>query len=218
MDTPIDTLVTDDDLTLRVWEGDESVLGDLLISFALPIERAINLRFPSISATDAEDVVAEAIMRFWRSRDRYDNKQSLGAYLYTIAVNVASNLVSGHLNWQKSRNLGQETDDGWLQQLKQPNETSGRLDAVESEQPGICKALKGVLSKLSAIERDVIEVYALAGNHPVKSEMLGIELGRKHYGGVPIPAGTIRQYKLRAKKKIATEMRPLGYDLENLGM
>lgn len=218
MDSPANSLVTDDDLTLRIWEGDESALGDLLVSIALPIERAIRRGFPNISETDVEDVVAEAIKRFWQSRHRYDNKQSVGAYLYKIAFNVAQSLVAGHLNWQKSRNMEQEMDDGWLQQLEQPNETSETLDAIESSQSGICKALKGVLSKLSAIERDVIEVYALAGNHPVKSEMLGIELGRKHYGGVPIPAGTIRQHKLRAKKKIVTEMRNIGYELEKTGM
>lgn len=208
---------TEEDLTLRVWDGDESVLGDLLMAHASSIERAIVHQFPSLSA-DTEDVVAEAFRRFWQSRDRYDPSQSLRAYLYTIAVNVARNLASGHLRWQKARRLERTASDDWLSNVSQPTSTfEEELDAVEERQQGVCIALRDSLKSLSPIERAVIEAYALANDVDVDAGMLGVELGNTHCDGIPIPAGTIRQHKYRAKKKILGEMRKRGYELENAG-
>jgi len=91
------------------------------------------------------------------------------------------------------------------------------LDAVEESQSGICKAIAESLEKLSVIERAVIEAYAVADGVSINAGALGIELGKQHCGGVPIPAGTIRQHKFRAKNKLVTDMRKRGYELENIG-
>jgi len=217
MGNPANPVDADEDLALRAWDGDESVLGDLLMAHASSIERAIARQFPCLSG-EAEDIVAEAFQRFWQSRDHYDATQSLRAYLYKIAVNVARNLVSGHLNWQKARLLERPTDTDWLGNVEQPSDNIDEtLNAVEGNQKGICKALGDSLAVLPSVERAVIEAYALADGVKVDAGMLGVELGRRHSGGVPIPAGTIRQHKRRAKKKIIDEMRKRGYELDNAG-
>ncbi len=46
---------------------------------------------------------------------------------------------------------------------------------------------------------------------------LGKELGIKHKDGVPIPAGTIRVYKLRAKAAIEKKLARAGHDLKAKG-
>lgn len=208
---------TDDDLTLRIWGSDESVLGELLMSHATSIERAIANQFQNLAA-DAEDIVAEAFRKFWQSRDRYDPTQSLRAYLFKIAENVAYDLASGHLRWQKSRNLEQKVDDEWLQNLEHPaDDIDDELDAIEVKEKGICKALRDSLKTLSPIERAVIEAYGVVNGAEVSAAALGMELGKRYCNGVPIPTGTIRQHKYRAKNKLIAEMRKRGHELENKG-
>tara|TARA_R110002049_G_scaffold276108_1_gene454253 strand:- start:3440 stop:4099 length:660 start_codon:yes stop_codon:yes gene_type:complete len=210
---------SEEDLILRVWDGDEAVLGELLMAYAIPIEKAISRHFSGLSNHDVEDVVAEAFQRFWQSRNHYDSSQSLRAYLYTIAKNVANKLVSGHLAWQKTRLLERPTSNNWLCAVEQADDAlKEKLDGIEVEQKGICKALYNALNKLPKIERDIIEAYAYSEDNEINSGALGVELGKKHCDGVPIPAGTIRQYKHRAKKKIITEMKNHGYELERTGI
>ena len=95
----------DDDLALRAWDNDENVQGELLLHYGGALERTIANGFSRLSPIEVEDVIAEAIKRFWESRHNFDGQRSIRAYLYRIAKSVASELVSGKLNWQKSRNL-----------------------------------------------------------------------------------------------------------------
>tara|TARA_R110002126_G_scaffold178268_2_gene327196 strand:- start:1305 stop:1961 length:657 start_codon:yes stop_codon:yes gene_type:complete len=205
-----------EDLTLRAWENDESVLGELVLSYAGKLERAIANEFRRFSPAEVEDVVAEAIKRFWEGRHDFDGQKNIGAYLYRIAQHVACELVSGRLNWQKSRNLERSIDlflvesDGGV--------PVSDLEELESQNPKICDDLNEVVRQLSEIQQDVIWAYAFAGDFELDSAHLGRELGNKYKDGIPIPAGTIRQYKKRAKDKIFSEMNKRGYDLEKLGV
>ena len=209
---------TDEDIVLRAWDGDESVLADLVVKYGLSLEAAIARRLPGRLQAYAEDVVGETIRRFWQSRDHFDAQQSLGAYLYTIAMNVANGLASGHLKWQKSRNLEVTVDDEWIESLAHGRtETDDALDTIGEKQSGISKAMALSLETLGDIERDVIEAHGFAGEYEVKAGILGVELGKVHCDGVPIPAGTIRQHKLRAKNKLIAEMRKRGFEIGELG-
>ena len=204
---------TEEDFTLRVWDSDESVLGELLISLGIPIQTAIERKYSGLSEADAEDVVAEAFCRFWKSREHFDGSQSLGAYLYRIAENVAIDFVTGHLVWQKTRLLEKPIDDDWLRNISQYDDALNKeLDSIEGKNEGIYNAIRSALEKLTPVEQAVIKAYAYALDGEVKSGPLGIELGNKLCDGVPIPAGTIRQHKLRAKEKMVNEMQKLGDD------
>jgi len=135
------------------------------------------------------------------------------AYIYRIAENVARNLVAGHLKWQKSRNREQPLPDKLGELHPDPRPVDSALNEVEEKQEGICLALREVLGLLPDVQREVLVAYGLAGDFEVSAAELGVDLGHKFNNGVPIPAGTIRQYKRRAKRKIDTEMRKRGYDL-----
>lgn len=209
---------TDEDIVLRAWDGDESVLADLVVKYGLSLEAAIARRLPGRLQAYAEDVVGEAIRRFWQSKDQFDAEQSLGAYLYKIALNVANDLASGHLTWQKSRNLEVTVDDEWIESLAHGRtKIDDTLDTIEENQGGINKAMALSLKTLSDIERDVIEAYGFSGDYEVRAGVLGVELGKVHCDGVPIPAGTIRQHKLRGKNKLIAEMRKRGFEIGKLG-
>lgn len=205
-----------EDLTLRAWDNDESVLGDLVLAYAGKLECAISKEFERLSKVEVEDVVAEAIKDFWKGRHKFDGQRNLGAYLYRIANHVACELVSGRLNWQKSRNLERSVD---LFLVESDGEVPvSDLDELERQHPKICEDLNQVVQQLSNIQQDVIWAYAFAGDFELDAAHLGRELGNKHNNGVPIPAGTIRQYKKRAKDKITNEMKKRGYDLGILGV
>lgn len=215
LDEPADSA---DDLTLRVWDGDQSVLGELLLAYGPAIEVAIGRKYPSV-AHYAEDIVAEAYKLLWKYRENYDGTRSLRAYLYRIAANVAADLATGHFNWQKSRNLEKRLDEEWLSQIEHPlNTTDETLDAIESSNRPICKALREAMDVLNPVERAVLEASACANGEAVNAGQLGIELGKQHGDGVPIPAGTVRQHKLRGKNKLVAEMRKRGYELKDLGV
>jgi DNA-directed RNA polymerase specialized sigma24 family protein len=205
-----------EDLTLRLWENDEDVQGELLLLFGGMIERAIAANFPRLKPIEVEDVVAEAIRRFWDWRKKYDGKRDIRACLYRIALNVARELTGGRLKWQKARNRERIVSEEWFEHRRL--RVDEQLDECEAKQPVLCKQLRHVIELLPEIQQDVIWAYGLAGDFPLDAAILGRELGEKYKGGVPIPAGTIRQYKRRAKETIITEMRKCGFDLEKLGV
>ena len=88
MENDLESIELAEDLVLRVWDGDESVLGELLMMFAANLETAIGKRF-DLNHADVEDVVSEAFGLFWKARENYDSSRPLGAYLYRIAYHVA---------------------------------------------------------------------------------------------------------------------------------
>lgn len=206
----------DDDLVLRAWEDDESVQGEILVRCGGALERVIARQFARLSSVEVEDVVAEAIKRFWKWRHKFDGRRSVRACLYRIATRVAAELVSGRLNWQKARNLERPCDHFDFEAKN--DDAEAKLDGIEQRQPKICEDLGRVIEKLPEIQQDVIWAYGLAGDCELDVAHLGRELGEKYKDGVPIPAGTIRQYKKRAKDTIFSNMRALGYDLERLGV
>ena len=205
-----------EDIILRAWDDDESVLGQLVLDDAGTLERAIANEFRRLSAEEVADVIAEAIKRFWEWRHKFDGQRSIRACLYRIANNVASELVSGRLKWQKSRNLESSVDQAQFEEYQ--DNSDSRLDEIEIKHPQICDDLYQVIQQLSEIQQAVIWAYGLAGDFELDASDLGRELGKKYKNGVPIPAGTIRQHKKRAKDTITSEMKKRGYDLERLGV
>jgi DNA-directed RNA polymerase specialized sigma24 family protein len=209
-----------DDLTLRLWDGDESVKGELVMQFVPAVSAAIAGAFESLSEHDVEEVMSEAISRFWRWRNRYDPATgSIRACLYKIAVRVASEMLSGRLNWQKARLLERHLSDESAFDLAAKDAIEEDLDKLESLNPDLLKALKEASGGLPPLQQDILEAYAKAwaNDYELDAGRLGIELGRKHNHGVPYPAVTIRGYKHRAKEALAVAMKKRGFDLRGLG-
>jgi DNA-directed RNA polymerase specialized sigma24 family protein len=128
---------------------------------------------------------------------------------------VAFDLKAGKLKWQKSANRERILDQSHLEELPGSNEP--QLDDLEEANKGLTKAVQESLQELSPIERDVIEAFGCADDHELNAAQLGVELGRIHANGVPIPKGTIRQHKLRGKNKLIAKLKKRGYDIDNLG-
>lgn len=207
-----------DELTLKLWEGDESAKGEILKSFAIRVERAIKSAFPDLSDVDAEDVVAEAIYRFWVYRERYDPKKGkVGTLLYKIAKNVASEHAAGRLSWQKARIREKGVEAEFFKSIEAPIPDSDPPDDTSSKPSSLQRELAACFGSLAPLQQDILRAYGNAGSYELDAATLGIELGHKHKGGVPIPGGTIRTNKSRAWDSLDLCLKKKGFDLKALG-
>jgi len=207
-----------DDLTLKLWEGDDSAKADLLMKWSGCIEKAMHNLFPTLTIEDVEDVVCEAIRRFWLWRESYDPElSSIGSRLYWFARNVASELRSGRLKWQKERNKEVGVDSDFFAQVETFGPINDLNDDVGGGQSSIHKALRGCYEALSELQQDIVRAYGDAGSYELNAVELGIELGNRHKNGIPIPAGTIRTNKSRAWASIKNCMKKKNIDLSAKG-
>lgn len=217
-DGQIDTELQEE-LTLRLWDGDESVKGELILASSAEIEAAIRREFPALTETDAEDVVAESIRRFWIWRENYDPERAkISTVLYRIAVKVASEYRSGKYKWQKAmlreKGVAAEFFQSLESTLAPPVDDADETDEPDSQ---LGKAVKRAVESLPDIQQDILRAYADAGDYPLDAAVLGRDLGNKYKGGVPIPAGTIRVYKNRGKEALTQRLSRDGFDLNKMG-
>lgn len=216
-DGPLDTDLQDE-LVLRMWDGDESVKGELIVAYAGKVEASIRNLFPTLTETEAEDVVAEAIRRFWHWRDKYDPARAkIQTVLYRFARNAASEYRCGRYRWQKIR--FQQVDDPieFINGVEDSETSNSNTQDPPEPDPRLRKAVKAAFDSLSELQRDILQAYADAGEYELDAAVLGRELGFKHKDGVPIPATTIRVYKKRAKDSMKQKLAREGYDLKTMG-
>lgn len=212
------SLDMDDDLTLRLWEGDDSVKGDLLMEWGGRVKAAIRKAYARLSEEDLEDVIAEAVMRFWVYRERYDpSKARIGTLLYKMADNVAKERISGRLAWQKARIKERGVSDEFFADIASELAETVAPDDIGPGQSPLQKALADCFGQLQGLQQDILQAYFDAGSYPLDAATLGIELGDKHKNGVPIPGGTIRVSKSRAWDSLEGCMRKKRFDLPALG-
>lgn len=207
--------VTDDDITLRVWEGDESVLADLVMKHVGVLERFVAKEFPSLGFAQPEDIVSEGIRRFWKCRDRYDGSRPIRSFLYGFVRHVAMEVVARRSKWMKSAALEcqapvDQACDG------QDGKLESRLDEIEDSMPKLQEAIRQALNRLKPIHREILDAYAFCGSVEPDAASLGQELGERYNNGVPIPVGTVRVYKHRAKQAFINELAQLGVNLDQL--
>lgn len=201
---------SDENIALRLWDGDETVLAELAVEFGPQLEIALKKKY-GICSEDAEDSVAAGILCFWKIRDRYDPSRSLRAFLYRIVDRIALKHKTGHLKWQMQRNRERIIDPDLLAELVSVNE---QVETGTKSEPSKehSKIVQDAISTLSETERKVLVAYADAGDKSeIDSTKLGIKLGLE-LNGIPIPGGTIRQQKKRAIEKMKAELTKRGYN------
>ncbi len=207
-----------EDLTLRVWDGDESAKGELLVLWGARVELAIRKSFPTLSDEDSEDVVAEAIRRFWVWRDKYDpNRATIFTMLFKFAEQVAIEFRSGRVKWQQSQLLEKGVDAEFFQRVESPEPAVDPPDDAGPKVSPLQKALAECFATLSALQRDILQRYADAGGYELDAATVGKDLGDTHKNGVPIPGGTIRTNKSRAWDSMDICMKKKNFDLKKLG-
>ena len=194
-----------DEGALRLWDGDETVLAEILVNYAPSIIKALTNRYRASSLTyqDVEDAVCEAIKRLWAKREDYDeSKGSVRALLYTIANRVCLDVLRS--GWSKFQSRIRSYEDVSLEKM-----TSTEEDGDHNEKSPAYKKmlndLKEIVEGLPDIQKKIIWAYAFAPDGAINASDLSEEYGH--------PAATIRQYLKRAKDKMKSEMKKRGYQL-----
>lgn len=208
-----------EELTLEMWDGNDAAKGKLLLAWGMRVEKAIHKAFPTLSIGDIEDVVAEAIKRFWKWRANYDpEKATIYTMLYRFAEHVACEYRSGRYKWQKERIREVGLDAEFFQDIAVDDEDAEEQDTDDPVKPNpLQRALKDCFEQISELQQEILQHYADANGYEVDSATIGKELGNKHKNGVPIPGGTIRTNKSRAWDSINKCMKKKNFDLKELG-
>ena len=76
------TMVDDDVLGQRLADGDESALEECYAQYGPPVLAYVRRH---VGPDEAEDVLQHTFLDLWRHSDRYDPRQSLGGWVFTIA-------------------------------------------------------------------------------------------------------------------------------------
>lgn len=87
--------------------------------------------FTAHSDLQPEDIVQEAFLSFWASRQTLDPSKNMRAYLYTIAKNKTINALKFQTRFERG-SVGQKDNDFELSVLKSEDLTS-RIDALDME-------------------------------------------------------------------------------------
>jgi len=207
-----------DDLTLKLWDGDESAKGELLIACGGRVEVAIKRAFPALSAEDAEDVVGEAIRRFWIWRDKFNpTKAKLFTMLYKFADQVGVEYRTGRLKWQQAQIMERGVDAEFFQRVAAPEPAEEPSDDSGTKPSAVQRALAECFGALSDLQKDILQRFADARGYEIDAATVGKDLGDKHKGGVPIPGGTIRTNRSRAWESLDACMKKKNFDLGTLG-
>jgi DNA-directed RNA polymerase specialized sigma24 family protein len=207
-----------DDLTLRLWGGDDSAKGEILKAWGGRTMLAVRKGYPTLSDDEVEDVICEAILRFWAGRANYDPQRAkVGTLLYKIATHVASEYLSGRLSWQKQRIKEAGQDAKFFADVQAERPADDPPDDVGLKQSPVQKALADCFAALSDLQKDILQRYADARGYEIDAATVGKDLGDKHKNGVPIPGGTIRTNKSRAWDSLDACMKKKSFDLKAMG-
>ena len=194
-----------DEVAIRLWDSDETVLAEILVQYAPSLEKAISSKYPSFSPQDLEDIVCEAIKRLWAKRDEYDDsKGNVSGLLYRIADNCAKDILKS--GWQKLQVKRKSFYEDSLEDIiDDKTEDDNDNELLDNHDSKFNKDLRVIVKNLPEIQQKIAWAFALAPEGEINAPILSKELG--------YPAGTIRQYLKRATDTIRSEMKKRGYDL-----
>ena len=199
-----------DAIALKVFDGDESALTDILVRYGPRLEKWLLKRFGGkLSVEDIEEIISDAARKFWAARAKYDDKKASIRWLLCVIANRLALDVQKH-GWHKARSLELNVEKQFLEGQYVDGRHPGAIiadDPPASEATAQRdKAVRDTLVEITnLLQRQILEHDAFA-----EDEVDAAELGRR-LGGVP--AGTIRVNRARAKEAFKVGMKKRGYDV-----
>jgi len=191
-----------EDVALRLWDGDETVLTVILSRYAPAIEICLFQKYKRVlTREDIEDVVAFAVMALWEYRKSYDDhKASVWTLLYRMADCKAKDVIA--LGWHRAKQL--EVGNGQAL-LAERAVVAGSLTDAAPTPSKLLLDLGKVVASLPDDQQRILVAKSLAPDGEVTAGILGEELA--------MPEGTVRVYLSRAKQTVKQEMTRRGYNL-----
>ncbi|CAA9892301.1 RNA polymerase, sigma 24 (sigma E) factor [Candidatus Methylobacter favarea] len=183
----------DEELVLRVQQGDKSAYDLLVIKYQHKIIQLVNryVKDPS----EAQDVAQEAFIKAYRALGNFRGDSAFYTWLYRIAINTAKNyLVS-----RTRRSSDYQVDIQDAEQIENAPQLQG-MDSPERLllNQEIVETIKTVIDKLPEEMRIAIMLREFEG-------MSYEEIAQ----AMDCPVGTVRSRIFRAREAIDNKLNPL---------
>jgi RNA polymerase sigma-70 factor, ECF subfamily len=183
----------DQDLVLRVQQGDKSAYDLLVIKYQHKIIQLVNRYVKDQS--EAQDVAQETFIKAYRALANFRGDSAFYTWLYRIAINTAKN----YLVARTRRGSDSELDIDDEEQVHNINELKG-LDTPEQMllNDEIIETIRSAIEKLPEEMRIAITLREFEG-------MSYEEIAE----AMDCPVGTVRSRIFRAREAIDSKLNPL---------
>lgn len=165
----------------QIKKGDKEAFKELFNDY-FPILCNFAERF-SLEQALCEDVAQEALLKYWESKENFDNIYKVKGFLYTVTKNMSLNIV-------KRESRSSELEEG---REAIPN-SEAEIDNIIIENEVMLLVRKAV-SSLPTRMREVIELSMKGARNSDIAEALGIA------------EGTVHSVKKQAYRKLRTLLR-----------
>jgi len=172
-------------LMLRLRNGDEFALNDLVERFHLPLVNYFR-RFGVYS--DEEDLVQEVFVRLYRNRKRYQVKAKFTTYLYTIARSVWIDRIR------------RETRRRQLLDTAREDPVFPGPKAIKANDPESAEQARLLAGNVARLPRKLRDVMMRSIYEEKTYEVIAAELA--------IPVGTVKSRVHLATRKLKKQLRP----------
>lgn len=183
----------DEELILRVQQGDKSAYDLLVIKYQHKIIQLVNryVKDPS----EAQDVAQEAFIKAYRALGNFRGESAFYTWLYRIAINTAKN----YLMSRSRRNADSQIDVQDAEQIEKAPQLQG-LETPERQllNQEIVETIKSAIAKLPEEMRIAIMLREFEG-------MSYEEIAQ----AMDCPVGTVRSRIFRAREAIDSKLTPL---------
>jgi len=183
----------DEDLVLRVQQGDKSAFDFLVIKYQHKIIQLVNryVKDPS----EAQDVAQEAFIKAYRALGNFRGDSAFYTWLYRIAINTAKNYLVSRS--RRSANYQVDIQDA------EAFENAPQLQGMETPErlllnQEIIDTIKAAIDKLPEDMRTAIMLREFEG-------MSYEEIAQ----AMDCPVGTVRSRIFRAREAIDDKLNPL---------
>jgi RNA polymerase sigma-70 factor (ECF subfamily) len=183
----------DEDLVLRVQQGDKSAFDLLVIKYQHKIIQLVNryVKDPS----EAQDVAQEAFIKAYRALGDFRGDSAFYTWLYRIAINTAKNYLVSRA--RRSSNYQVDIDDA------EALENAPQLQGMDTPErlllyQEIIDTIKTAIDNLPEEMRTAIMLREFEG---MSYEEIAVAMD--------CPVGTVRSRLFRAREAIDNKLNPL---------
>jgi RNA polymerase sigma-70 factor (ECF subfamily) len=183
----------DEELVLRVQQGDKSAYDLLVIKYQHRIIQLVNRYIKDSS--DAQDVAQEAFIKAYRALGNFRGESAFYTWLYRIAINTAKN----YLMSRSRRSADAQVDVQDAEQIEKAPQLQG-METPERQllNEEIVETIKTAIAKLPEEMRIAIMLREFEG-------MSYEEIAQ----AMDCPVGTVRSRIFRAREAIDSKLTPL---------
>jgi RNA polymerase sigma factor (sigma-70 family) len=193
----------DEDLAIRMMDGDEEALREVLRRHLEPVREVLEGKYGrAVQQADIDDAVNRATLKLWQKAGEYDKKVGdLGAWLYTMAQSAVIDIYRREKKLRKKHpSLPEEFDA--------PGQCEAEPEEPTNEEKKELQDLDHIIeNKLPTLQKAIIKADLIVGGTADAGSLAEIHGTTKN---------SIYVSRNKAHKTIRTEMMKLAQERERL--